>query len=42
MRWVDQIEIRGDPPKGRFAHAAALLGSDMYIFGGIYNIAEKY
>lgn len=39
MKWIDQIEVIGSKPQGRFAHAASLVGSDMYIFGGIYNAA---
>ena len=41
MRWVEQIKVVGDEPKGRFAHSAALIEEDMYIFGGIYNAQEK-
>lgn len=39
MKWIDQIEVIGSKPQGRFAHTASLIGSDMYIFGGIYNAA---
>lgn len=39
MRWIEQIEVIGDRPKGRFAHTATLIDSDMYIFGGIQNPA---
>lgn len=42
MRWIDQIEVEGDQPVGRFAHTACLINSDMYIFGGTYNAREKY
>ena len=42
MKWIDQIEVIGEQPVGRFAHTAAIFGSDMYIFGGIYNANEKY
>ena len=41
MRWIDQIKVFGDPPKGRFAHTATLIESDMYIFGGIAEAADK-
>jgi N-acetylneuraminic acid mutarotase len=41
MRWVDQIEVHGQKPPGRFAHTAALIDSDMYVFGGIHNSAEN-
>lgn len=42
MKWVDQIEVQGEQPTGRFAHTASLIGSDMFIFGGLYNANEKY
>jgi len=41
MKWIDQIEVLGQEPRGRFAHTATLIESDMYIFGGIYNAAEN-
>jgi hypothetical protein len=41
MRWIDEIEVLGEKPKGRFAHTAAIIDSDMYIFGGIHNPAER-
>jgi Rab9 effector protein with kelch motifs len=37
MRWIDQIEVRGERPRGRFAHTATLMEDDMFIFGGIIN-----
>ena len=37
MKWVNTIEVKGEQPQGRFAHTASLIGSDMYIFGGICN-----
>jgi N-acetylneuraminic acid mutarotase len=40
MKWIDQIEVEGDQPTGRFAHAAALVGSEMFVFGGTYNTAK--
>ena len=27
-------------PKGRFSHAASLVYSDMYVFGGVYSVKE--
>ena len=41
MRWVDHIKVIGEQPKGRFAHTAVLMDSDMFIFGGIDNPGEK-
>lgn len=41
MKWIDQISVQGEQPAGRFAHTASLIGSDMYVFGGTYNTAEK-
>jgi hypothetical protein len=41
MHWVDSIYIKGEIPTGRFAHTASLIGSDMFIFGGVYNAVEK-
>jgi hypothetical protein len=41
MRWVDEIKVLGTQPRGRFAHSATLMDSDMFIFGGIANPAEK-
>jgi hypothetical protein len=38
MSWVESIKLEGDHPLPRFAHAADLLNSDMYIFGGITDI----
>lgn len=37
MRWIDQIEVRGERPLGRFAHSATLMDDDMFIFGGIIS-----
>ena len=42
MKWIDQIEVKGSQPIGRFAHGASLIGSEMFVFGGTYNTAEKY
>lgn len=41
MKWIQIIAVNGEQPKGRFAHKAALIQSDMYIFGGTYNAVEK-
>ena len=29
MRWIEQIEVLGEQPRGRFAHTASLIDSDM-------------
>ena len=41
MRWVEQVKMTGEEPRGRFAHSATLLEEEMFIFGGIYNAAER-
>ena len=33
--WWKRIEMRGQPPQPRTDHSAALLGRNMYIFGGL-------
>jgi hypothetical protein len=40
MKWIDHIVVNGDQPTGRFAHAAALVGTEMFVFGGTYNTAK--
>ena len=37
MRWIKEIKTEGKLPQGRFSHTAALIGSEMYIFGGMTN-----
>ena len=37
MRWINDIKTEGKLPKGRFSHSASLIGSEMYVFGGITN-----
>ena len=37
MRWIKAIKTEGRLPKGRFSHSVSLIGSEMYIFGGITN-----
>ncbi len=41
MQWVGDIKVEGIKPKGRFAHTATLIMSEMYIFGGMINANEK-
>ena len=42
MQWVDFIKIEGEHPKGRFAHTASLIESNMFIFGGISDPFKGY
>ena len=42
MKWVEKVKVIGEEPRGRFAHSAALIEEEMFIFGGIYNAAERY
>ena len=39
MKWVEKVKVIGEEPRGRFAHSAALIEEEMFIFGGIYNAA---
>jgi hypothetical protein len=36
MKWIseDSIKIEGDLPHPRYSHAATLISSNMYVFGG--------
>jgi hypothetical protein len=37
MRWINDIKTEGKLPKGRFSHTASLIGSEMFVFGGLTN-----
>ena len=37
MRWINDIKTEGKRPRGRFSHAASLIGSEMYLCGGLTN-----
>ena len=34
MHWVESINIKGPAPRGRYGHAASLIGSNMFVYGG--------
>jgi len=42
MSWVESIKLDGEHPRPRFAHAADLLKSHMYIFGGVTDIPTYF
>lgn len=43
MKWIDEnrLQVEGDLPSPRFSHAAAMIHSFMFIFGGKNVYSEK-
>ena len=43
MKWISPsaIHVIGELPRGRFSHAASLVHSEMYVFGGVYDAIDS-
>jgi hypothetical protein len=43
LQWeqLDVSRVSGSPPSGRYDHAMAAVGSDLYIFGGWTDFGEE-
>ena len=42
MQWVDSIKLEGGKPPARYGHTASRIETDMYVFGGVYDLQTRY